>query len=72
MSDLLQELQREFSLTYLFFSHSIPVVAQVATRIAVMCAGKFLEVSAAEQALHRPKHDYTRELLSAVPDIPRV
>jgi oligopeptide transport system ATP-binding protein len=68
---LLQELQREFALTYVFISHSLPVVAQVATRIAVMRAGQFLEVGDAEQVLHQPKNDYTRELLSAVPELPR-
>jgi ABC-type glutathione transport system ATPase component len=68
----LQELQREFALTYVFISHSLPVVAQVATRIAVMRAGQFLEVGHAEQVLHQPKNDYTRELLAAVPELPRV
>jgi oligopeptide transport system ATP-binding protein len=68
---LLQELQREFALTYIFISHSLPVVAQVATRIAVMRAGQFLEVGDAEQVLHQPKNGYTRELLSAVPELPR-
>jgi peptide/nickel transport system ATP-binding protein len=46
------------------------VVAQVATRIAVMRAGQFLEIAAAEQILHQPKNDYTRELLAAVPNFP--
>src|SRR5437899_3640169 len=50
----------------------LPVVAQAATRIAVMRAGRFLEVGDAEQVLHQPKNDYTRELLSAVPEISRV
>jgi ABC-type glutathione transport system ATPase component len=68
---LLQELQREFALTYVFISHSLPVVAQVATRIAVMRAGQFLEVGDAEQVLHQPKSAYTRELLAAVPELPR-
>jgi ABC-type oligopeptide transport system ATPase subunit len=67
---LLQELQREFVLTYIFISHSLPVVAQVATRIAVMRAGQFLEVGDAEQVLRQPKNDYTRELLAAVPELP--
>src|SRR5712691_5294791 len=67
---LLQELQREFALTYIFISHSLPVVAQVATRIAVMRAGQFLEVGDADQVLHQPGNDYTRELLSAVPELP--
>src|SRR6266446_6308336 len=68
---LLQELQREFALTYVFISHSLPVVAQVATRIAVMRAAQFLEVGDAEQVLNQPENDYTRELLSAVPELPR-
>jgi ABC-type glutathione transport system ATPase component len=63
---LLQDLQREFGLTYIFISHSLPVVAQLATRIAVMRAGKFVEVGAAEQILRQPGHSYTRELLAAV------
>ena len=67
---LLQELQSEFGLTYLFISHSLPVVAQVATRIAVMRAGKFVELSSAQQILHQPAHEYTRELLAAVPALP--
>src|SRR2546422_3567733 len=67
---LLQELQREFSLTYTFISHSLPVVAQLATHIAVMRAGQFLEVGGAEQVLHQPKNNYTRELLAAVPELP--
>ncbi len=67
---LLQELQNEFGLTYIFISHSLPVVAQVATRIAVMRAGQFVEVSAAQQVLHQPAHAYTRELLQAVPTLP--
>jgi ABC-type glutathione transport system ATPase component len=68
---LLQELQREFGLTYVFISHSLPVVAQVATRVAVMRAGRFVEMGAVEQVLHRPADAYTRELLAAVPELPR-
>ncbi len=67
---LLQELQREFGLTYIFISHSLPVVAQVATRVAVMRAGKFVELGEVEQVLHQPQHPYTRELLAAVPELP--
>src|SRR5713226_7490427 len=69
---LLQELQGEFGLTYIFISHSLPVVAQVATRVAVMRAGQFVETGAVEQVLHQPAHEYTRELLAAVPESPRV
>jgi peptide/nickel transport system ATP-binding protein len=68
---LLQELQQEFGLTYLFISHSLPVVAQVATRVAVMRAGQFVETGAVDQVLHQPAHAYTRELLAAVPELPR-
>src|SRR6267143_887593 len=68
---LLQDLQREFGLTYIFISHSLPVVAQLATWIAVMRAGKFVEVGAAEQVLRQPGHPYTRELLAAVPELLR-
>jgi oligopeptide transport system ATP-binding protein len=67
---LLAELQSEFGLTYLFISHSLPVVAQVATRIAVMRAGKFVELGSAQQVLHQPAHPYTQELLAAVPALP--
>jgi peptide/nickel transport system ATP-binding protein len=45
-------------------------VAQLGTRIAVMRAGKFVEVGAAEQVLRQPKDQYTRELLEAVPELP--
>jgi ABC-type oligopeptide transport system ATPase subunit len=69
---LLQELQQEFGLTYLLISHSLPVVAQVATRIAVMRAGKFVEFGVAEHILRHPQHPYTQELLAAVPELPHV
>ncbi len=68
---LLQELQQEFGLTYIFISHSLPVVAQVATRVAVMRAGQFVETGPVDQVLHQPAHPYTRELLAAVPELPR-
>src|ERR1700722_18646115 len=67
---LLEDLQREFGLSYLHISHSLPVVAQVATRIAVMRRGKFVELGAAEQVLHSPQEVYTQELLAAVPELP--
>ena len=66
---LLRELQREFRLTYVFISHSLPVVAQIATRIAVMRAGKLVEVQSAQQLLQHPTQQYTKELLAAVPEI---
>jgi ABC-type glutathione transport system ATPase component len=67
--ELLQNLQREFSLTYLLISHSLPVVAQLATRVAVMNAGRFVELGPTEQVLARPAHPYTQLLLASVPKI---
>jgi ABC-type glutathione transport system ATPase component len=68
---LLQELQREFGLTYIFISHSLPVVAQIATRVAVMRRGRFVETGDVDLVLRRPVEEYTKELLAAVPEIPR-
>ncbi len=67
--NLLAQLQREFGLTYLFISHSMPVVRYLATRVAVMYRGKILEVGATEQITTRPSHTYTRSLLAATPEI---
>jgi ABC-type glutathione transport system ATPase component len=68
--ELLGQLQSEFSLTYLLISHSLPVVAQLATRVAVMRGGKFIETGAVEQVLERPVNPYTQALLAAVPEVP--
>jgi ABC-type glutathione transport system ATPase component len=67
--NLLAQLQREFGLTYLFISHSMPVVRYLATRIAVMYRGKIVEVGPTEQITERPKHLYTRSLLDATPEV---
>jgi oligopeptide transport system ATP-binding protein len=67
--NLLANLQREFRLTYLFISHSMPVVRYLATRIAVMYRGKIVEVGATEQLVANPAHPYTRSLLDATPEI---
>ena len=67
--NLLSQLQREFGLTYLFISHSMPVVRYLATRVAVMYRGKIVEVGAAEQITAQPAHAYTRSLLQATPEI---
>ena len=68
--ELLARLQREFSLTYLVISHSLPVVAQLASRVAVMQTGRIVEIGSAEQVLQAPQHSYTQALLAAVPEIP--
>lgn len=67
--NLLAQLQREFGLTYLFISHSMPMVRYLATRIAVMYRGKIVEVGTTEQIIAQPAHAYTRSLLQATPEI---
>ena len=67
--NLLKQLQREFSLTYLFISHSMPIVRYLATRIAVMQGGELVEVGTTEQITSAPRHPYTRTLLAATPEI---
>jgi ABC-type glutathione transport system ATPase component len=67
--NLLAQLQRDFGLTYLFISHSMPVVRYLSTRIAVMYRGKIVEVGDTEQITQRPVHSYTRSLLEATPEL---
>jgi len=67
--NLLAQLQRDFGLTYLFISHSMPVVRYLSTRIAVMYRGKVVEVGNTEQITLRPAHPYTRSLLEATPQL---
>jgi peptide/nickel transport system ATP-binding protein len=68
--NLLKRLQAEFGLTYLFISHSMPVVRYLATRIAVMHRGKVVEVGPAEQVVRCPEQEYTRNLVAATPEMP--
>jgi oligopeptide/dipeptide ABC transporter ATP-binding protein len=65
--NLLQRLQQQFNLTYLFVSHDLSVVRHVADRIAVMYLGKIVELSDRDELYNSPKHPYTKALLSAVP-----
>ncbi|MFF0702538.1 ATP-binding cassette domain-containing protein [Streptomyces tendae] len=65
--DLLADLQRRLGLTYVFVSHNLAVVAQVADRVAVMSRGRLVEVGEAASVLRTPRHPYTRQLLDAVP-----
>ena len=65
--NLLQRLQQQFNLTYLFVSHDLSVVRHVADRIAVMYLGKIVELANRDELYAAPKHPYTKALLSAVP-----
>ncbi len=67
--NLLQQLQRDFGLTYLFISHSMPIVRYLSTRIAVMYQGKIVEIGSTEQITAQPQHAYTRKLLAATPEM---
>jgi ABC-type glutathione transport system ATPase component len=66
--NLLKKLQSDFGLTYLFISHSMPVVRYLSDRIAVMRRGEIVELGAAEEITSRPRHEYTRTLLDATPE----
>jgi ABC-type oligopeptide transport system ATPase subunit len=67
--NLLQQLQRDFGLTYLFISHSMPVVRYLSTRIAVMYRGQIVELGTTQQITAQPQHPYTRKLLAATPEM---
>src|SRR5262249_41212232 len=66
--NLLKQLQRNFGLTYLFISHSMPVVRSLSARIAVMRRGEIGEIGSSEQITSQPQHEYTRTLLAATPE----
>ena len=66
--NLMKRLQRELGLTYLFISHNLAVVHHMADRVAVMYLGKIVELATRNDLFARPRHPYTRMLLSAIPD----
>ncbi|HZP04081.1 MAG TPA: ATP-binding cassette domain-containing protein [Terracidiphilus sp.] len=68
--NLLRGLQREHGLTYLFISHSMPLVRYLSARIAVMERGRLVEVGEAEALCASPREEYTRHLLAATPELP--
>jgi ABC-type glutathione transport system ATPase component len=68
--NLLRELQREYRLTYLFISHSMPLVRYLCDRVAVMQRGRLVELGECEQVCDAPREEYTRSLIAATPEMP--
>jgi ABC-type microcin C transport system duplicated ATPase subunit YejF len=68
--NLLRKLQREHGLTYLFISHSMPLVRYLCDRVAVMQHGRLVELGECEEVCDAPRNEYTRRLIAATPEIP--
>src|SRR5271170_1384148 len=68
--NLLRDLQRAYGLTYLFISHSMPLVRYLCDRVAVMQRERLVERGECEQVCNAPRHEYTRRLIAATPEMP--
>jgi len=68
--NLLRELQVTYGLTYLFISHSMPLVRYLCDRVAVMRRGRLVEMGGCEQVCDAPREEYTRQLIAATPEMP--
>jgi ABC-type oligopeptide transport system ATPase subunit len=69
--DLLEDVQKRFSMTYLFVSHDLRVVRRMSDRIAVMKDGRIAEIGPTEKVYSKPEHPYTKLLLSSIPELPK-
>ena len=68
--NLLKELQRTYGLTYLFISHSMPLIRYLCDRVAVMQRGRLVEIGSCIEVCDAPTHEYTRGLIAATPEMP--
>jgi ABC-type glutathione transport system ATPase component len=71
ITNLLRKMQKDLELTYLFISHSMPLVRYLATNIAVLCQGRLVEMGETEALCSAPREPYTRALLKATPELPQ-
>lgn len=67
--NLLEELQKELKLTYMFISHDLSVIEHICDRVAIMYLGKIVEIGPKDQIFNNPQHPYTKALLSAIPTV---
>jgi oligopeptide transport system ATP-binding protein len=67
--NLLQDLQEELGLTYLFIAHDLAVVEHISDEVLVMTEGKIVEQASSDEIYQNPQHPYTRKLLAAVPSL---
>ena len=65
--ELLEDLQHRLGLTYLFIAHDLSMVKHISDRVAVMYAGKIVELAESEELYNNPQHPYTKSLLAAIP-----